>query len=235
MNSINFICKIIGQILFVIIFLFTSSVQSLDKFDKSGNVSNYFSGVLLLNENQYEKSYNFLKKLNGLETSHLNYSVKYLHSLINSKKFKEAFNYAKSLERQKLDSFESDLITAIFYMKNSNANLAQKYFLKAKMRKSKFILNSYVSNSLYLWSSVNNYSLRNALNELDKVDERFENLKKIQSIFLNCYFDNPNTQTLFESLITDEKTDFSRYNYFYASYLTDSGKIEKAKDIINSE
>ena len=178
MNSINFICKIIGQILFVIIFLFTSSVQSLDKFDKSGNVSNYFSGVLLLNENQYEKSYNFLKKLNGLETSHLNYSVKYLHSLINSKKFKEAFNYAKSLERQKLDSFESDLITAIFYMKNSNANLAQKYFLKAKMRKSKFILNSYVSNSLYLWSSVNNYSLRNALNELDKVDERFENLKK---------------------------------------------------------
>ena len=55
----------------------------MDKFDQGDRISDYFSGVLLLNENQYGKSFEFLKKLNGLETRHTNYSVKYLYSLVN--------------------------------------------------------------------------------------------------------------------------------------------------------
>jgi tetratricopeptide (TPR) repeat protein len=38
---------------------------------------------------------------------------------------------------------------------------------------------------------------------------------------------------LFEELISNEKTDFSRYNYFYASFLFSSGKIDKAKKVVN--
>ena len=75
--------KIIGQILFVIIFLSTTSANSLDKFNKADRISNYFSGILLLNNNQYDDSFNSFKKLNGLETSHKNYSKKLLYSLIN--------------------------------------------------------------------------------------------------------------------------------------------------------
>lgn len=183
MKSINYIYKITGQIYFVIIFLLVSPAQSLDKFSKSNNISDYFSGILLLNENQYDKSFDFLRKLNGLEASHSNYSVKYLHSLINSKKFKEAFNYSRRLEKQKLDNFESDLITGIFYLKNSNTLLAQRYFLKAKKRKSRFILNNYVLNSLYFWSSINDFDLSKSINELDKIDVRFENLKKYKPYF----------------------------------------------------
>ena len=81
----------------------------MDKFNKADRVSDYFSGILLLNENQYEKSLGYLKKLNGLESSHINYSIKYLYSLVNSGNFKEAFNYSKKTEKQKLDSFESHL------------------------------------------------------------------------------------------------------------------------------
>ena len=103
--KLNF--KIIGQILFVIIFLSTSPVKSLDKFNEANRVSNYFSGILMLNENQYEKSLKYLKKLNGLERSHANYSIKYFYSLVNSGNLKEAFNYSKKLEKLKLDSFES--------------------------------------------------------------------------------------------------------------------------------
>ena len=234
MKNINYIYKITGQIYFVIIFLLVSPAQSLDKFSRSNNVSDYFSGILLLNENQYDKSYNFLRKLNGLETSHSNYSVKYLYSLVNSKKFKEAFNYSRSLEKQKLDNFESDLIMGIFYLKNFKLSLAQKYFLKAKTRKSRFILNNYVSNSLHLWSSITDYDLSKSLDKLEQLDTRFENLKKIQTVFLNCYFNSPNTKNLFNKLISDKKTDFSRYNYFYASYLFDFGSIDEAKNVINS-
>ena len=70
--------------------------------------------------------------------------------------------------------------------------------------------------------------------EIKKIDERFENLKKIQNIFLNCYFDSPNTENLYKELISNKKTDFSRYNYFYASFMANSGKIKEAKEIVNS-
>ncbi len=234
MNTFNFYFKTIIQSLFVIIFFSTPSAKSLDKFTKAEHVSNYFSGILLLNENQYEESFSFLKKLNGLETKHSNYSVKYLYALVNSGKLKEAFNYSRKLEKLKKDSFESHLITGVFYLKNSNLDLAKKYFLKAKNRNSRFTLNNYVSNSLYIWSSLSNLNLDKSSRELKKLDKRFENLKKIQNVFLNCFFDSSNTTNLFAQITSDAKVDFSRYNYFYASYLASSGKINKAKDIVKS-
>ena len=224
-------CKIIGQICFVILFLSTTEVKSLDKFDKADNVSDYFSGILLLNDNQYEDSFKYLKKLNGLEKSHQNYSVKYLYSLVNSGNLKEAFNYSKRLEKQKLDSFESHIISGIFYLKNSKIDLAQKYFSRAKNYNKSFILNNYVSNSLYNWSNLLN--LNQAILDLEKLDRRFENLKKIQNVFLHCYFESQNTDDLFSKILSDKKTDFSRYNYFYAAYLASIGGIDGAKEIID--
>ena len=105
MKIFKFNLKTIGQILFVIIFLSTTPAKSLDKFNKADRVSDYFSGILLLNDNQYEQSFNFFKKLNGLENSHINYSVKYLYSLVNSGNFREAFNYSKKLEKKKIRYF----------------------------------------------------------------------------------------------------------------------------------
>ena len=101
MNLFKFSFKITAQILFVIIFFSTLQAKNLDKFNEGDNISNYFSGILLLNDNHYAESYKFLKKLNGLEESHLNYSSRYLFSLINLGKFVEAFNYSKKLEKRK--------------------------------------------------------------------------------------------------------------------------------------
>ena len=222
--------KITGHILFVIIFLFTAEVKSLDKFDKADRVSNYFSGILLLNDNKYEDSLKYLKQLNGLETNHVNYSIRYLYSLINSGNFKEAFNYSKRLEKLKLDNFESHIIIGIHHLKNSNNELAKKYFFKAKNSGERFILNKYISNSLYNWSNLSD--LEQAKYDFRKLDERFENLTKIQNVFLNCYFDSPKTNSLFTEITSNQKTDFSRYNYFYAAHVASKGKIGKAKKIV---
>jgi tetratricopeptide (TPR) repeat protein len=232
MNIFKLSSKIIGQIIFVIIFFSTLEAKNLDKFNDAGRVSNYFSGILLLNNNQYKESFSFLKKLNGLEESHANYSIKYLYSLINSGNLNEAFNYSRKLDKQNLDSFESNLIIGVFYLKNSNLELAKKYFLKAKNKDSKFLLNNYVSSSLYNWSSLKSEDINYAIQELKKLDKRFENLKKIQNVFLNCYFNNFNTNKLFIELISNRKTDFSRYNYFHASYNVSFGKIAEAKNIV---
>ena len=55
----------------------------MDKFDKGDSISDYFYGLLSFNENQYEESFKFLRKLDGLEISHADYSVKYLYSRLN--------------------------------------------------------------------------------------------------------------------------------------------------------
>ena len=232
MKIFNFNLKIIVQTLFVIIFLSTSPAKSLDKFNKADRVSDYFSGILLLNDNRYEDSLRYLESLNGLERSHINYSNNYLYSLVNSGNLKKAFIYSRKLEKQKMDSFESHLISGIFYLKNSDIDLAKKYFLKAKNKNPRFILNNFVSNSLYNWANLTN--LNQASLDLKKLDERFKNLKKIQNIFLNCYFRNSNTNNLFSEITSKQNTDFSRYNYFYASYLVSTGKTEKAKEIVRN-
>ena len=226
--------KITGQIIFVIIFFSTLHAKNLDNFNEADNISNYFSGILLFNDSKYKESAKLLKKLNGLEKSHINYSVKYLYSLVNSGNLNEAFNYSRKLEKQNLDSFESHLITGIFFLKNSNLDLAKKYFLKAKNRNSGLILNNYVSNSLYNWSSLKSSDINNATLELKKIDKRFENLKQIQEVFLNCYYNSPNANYLFNKLTSNKKTDFSRYNYFQATYAESLGELDEAKNIAQS-
>ena len=234
MNLFKLSLKIIGQVIFVIIFFSTLEAKSSNKFNDADNISDYFSGILLLNDNQYNSSFKYLKKLSGLEEIHTNYSIKYLYSLVNSGNINEAFNYSRKLEKQKLESFESNLITGIFYLKKSDFKSAKKYFLKAKAKGSKFVLNNYVSDSLYNWSNLTNIDKSSANLELKKLDKRFENLKKIQSVFLNCYYNSSDTNELFSTLNSNQRTDFSRYNYFHALYNISIGKINEAKSIVQS-
>ncbi len=232
MKILNLNFKIIGQIVFVITILSTSQAKSLDKFDKASRVSDYFSGILLFSENQYDKSQRFLKRLDGLESSHKNYSLKYLYSLVNSGNIKEAFAYSKKLEKKNLVSFESHLISGVFHLKHSNRELSKKYFQNAKNKSSGLILNDYISNSLYNWSSLS--SLSQGKQQLNKLDERFENIGKIQKIFLHCFFNSSETKTLFRKLTSNQNTDFSRYNYFYALYVASAESTKNAIEIVNS-
>ena len=228
--------KITAQVLFVIIFIFFSTLEAknLDKFIKGDEISDYFSGILLLNQNKYEESQKFLKKLDGLEKVHKSYSSKYLYSLINSGNFNQAFSFAKKLEKNKQDSFESDLIIGIYYLKNDKHDLSKKYFFSAKKRNSRSILDNYISSSLYNWSNLDKNNFGNAISDLNNLNERFQNLKKIQNAFLNCFFSTNKTEEVFEELISDQRTDFSRYNYFYANYLSSIGDKAKAKEIISN-
>ena len=235
MASINQFFYITKQVVFVTVFVFFSTLnaKNFDKFSQAGSISDYFSGVLHLSENEYELSYQYLKKLDGLETNHNSYSTKYLYSLVNSGNLDRAFNFSKKIENKGLSSFESDLISGIYFLKNNNLSDANKYFLKAKRRKVDSVLSNYIIESLLIWSNIQNFNLNDKDFIMNKLDNRFGNLKKIQNVFLNCFFESNQTEILFEKLINDQ-TDFSRYNFFYAQYLDSVGKRGKAKKIIEA-
>ena len=95
---------IIFFLIFLNFFNFLSA-KNIDKFSNSKDLSNYFSGIIAINDNEYQASYNYLKSLNNLEESHYSYSQYYLYSLVTLKKFKDAGNYSRELEKKKLDNF----------------------------------------------------------------------------------------------------------------------------------
>ena len=66
------------------------------------------------------------------------------------------------------------------------------------------------------------------------INPRFENLKNIQNVFINCYFKTEKIDFFYNKLLSNSKIDFSRYNYFYAAYLSDIGKIGQATEVIDS-
>ncbi len=226
--------NIIGHIVFVIIFIFFSTLEAKnsEKYNKAESLADYFSGILLLNQSKYKDSYDYLKKLNGLEQSHPNYSKKYIYSLINSGNFNQAFNFAKKLNREQKNNFESDIVLGINFFKNAKYDLAKKYFIKAKKNNSISVLNNYILNTLYIWSDLEGGTLEEAKLKLNQLDDRLHSLKKIQSVFLHCYYNSKDTDFLFNKLISDKETDFSRYNYFYARHLDNKGQKTEARKII---
>ena len=50
---------------------------------------------------------------------------------------------------------------------------------------------------------------------------------------MHCFYKSEKTEFFFENLVSNEEIDFSRYNYFYATYLLNAGQIEKAKKVLN--
>ena len=221
---------------FVIIFIFFSTLQAktLNKFNKADKISDYFSGVLLLNQGKFDESYQYFKKLEGLEKSHSSFSSRYLYSLVNSGNFREAYSFSKKLERDQKASFESDLIMGIYYLKDSKFDLSTKYFSKTKNSEARTLLDRYLAHSLFVWSDLNQNKFEKAKSDFNQLDDRFDNLKKIQNTFLHCFFMSEKTDTLFKELLSDEKTNFSRYNYFYAKYFESINQRDKAKKIIDN-
>ena len=232
MNKFQIYIKFILQVFFFISIFNGLNAKNINTYYKADKISGYLAGVLSLNDNEYANSYNFLKKLNGIEEEHTSFSKKYLYSMINLRKFNEAYKFSKKLERKKIDSFESNLIIGIYHLKNNDYNSSLKYFKKLNKDTNISPLQKIISVSLINWSQFENIDEKKAIQILSSVPDRFKNIKKIQNAFLRCYYDSDLTNKAFEDLINNKETDFARYNYFYANYLLNKGKELEAKSII---
>ena len=208
--------------------------KDIDKFLNENDITNYFSGIVAINENQYQDSYYYLKDLNNLEQSHYNYSQYFQYSLITLKKFREAVNYSKKLEENKIDNFESNLISAVYYLKSQD-QAKSSYYIEQLIDKSQpGTIQNLVSSSLNSWVNIKNQpNLESSLKLLDSIPRNFENLKKIQKAFVYCYFDSNKTGNVFRELFANPNIDFSRYIFFYVNYLLNKEDAkEEAQNIL---
>ena len=223
-------------IIYLFILLSTSNItiaKNSDKFSNSKDVSNYLSGVLSINDNQYQKSYTYLKSLNNLEDSHYIYSQYYQYSLVALGNLKDAAKYSKKLKDKKIDNFESNLISAIYYLQDKDFKSATFFLKKLKDKNQPGTFQNLLSTSLNAWIDFKDLSnLNAALKALDAIPERFKNVKNIQKTFAYCYFDSPRADEIFKQLTSNSDINYSRYHFFHSNYLISKDEGQKANKII---
>jgi tetratricopeptide (TPR) repeat protein len=229
------IIKISSLIFFFIIIFNTVYAKTTDKYNKSDKISNYFSGIVSLYDNEYLTSYKHLKKLEGLEKNHLIYSQIYQHTLVNLKKFDKAYDFSKKIKNKNPNDFQSNLIIGLHYLKYRQYKVASNYFQElSRDTKQNNPLTNLLAISLNGWSIFPNIEKNEALNYLNKLPKNFGNVIKIQKTFAHCFYNSNNTQEEFIKLTSDKKTDFSRYNFFLANYMQRSSQVSEAIEIVKS-
>jgi len=225
-------------IIYLFLFLNISNIilaKNLDKFSNAKDISNYLSGILSISDNQYDKSFSYLKLLDNLEDSHFNYSQYYQYSLITLGKFKDAANYSKKLNNKKLDNFESNLISVVYYLGDKDLKKASLYLKKMEKDIPPDSIQNLLLVSLNTWVNFENTSnLESGLKLLNAIPESLKNVKKIQKVFAHCYFNSPKTDEMFKKLTSNPDTNYSRYHFFHANYLISKKQIKKAKEVIKS-
>jgi len=225
---------------FILLLLFaTFSLQS-DVFAKADeqrytkdNISNYFLGLVAAKENNAEKAYSHLKKVEKLKNKHTDFNTDFIRTLVLVENFEEAFAFSKRVWKKNIFFFEADLLLGINFFINKDYNNAEKHFLRLnKISRYNLIFDEFVGNALIAWSKAEQGKEEASFNSLSKIPKSYKNLKNIQNSFLKCFFDSKDTQRSFENLIKNKNYNFSRYNFFLTNYYLFKNEIKKAKDLI---
>ena len=143
-------------------------------------------------------------------------------------------NYSKKLEENKIDNFESNLISAVYHLKSQDQAKSTYYIEQLIDKIQPGTIQNLVSSSLNSWVNIKNQpNLESSLQLLDSIPRNFENLKKIQKAFVYCYFDSNKTGNVFRELFANPNIDFSRYIFFYVNYLLNKEDAkEEAQNIL---
>ncbi len=236
MNIFFKLNKLILQTLFLYVLLLTNSSQGLEKYYRGDSLSNYFSGLISLQSNKYKESYDFFKKLENLEDNHFKYSKSYLESLVNNSKINEAFRYSKKLGKKEMNFFHSDIVVMSKYLKNENFSKLDGY-LETIKKDDYTPLQELISQIIFSWTKVETLKLTydDSKKIFELISPKYKNIKKINHVFLNCYFDTLSAESKFQNLTNDKSADFSRYTFFYANYLIKKNSSIKAKKILKEK
>ena len=222
-------------LLITILFLDTETFGKDSKVKYSrNNISNYLSGIISVNQDYTNAAFKYLNKVQSLKNHHSNFNVQFIRTLILLEKFEQAFAFSKDVWLEDEYFFETDLLLGLeSFIKKDYLN-AEKHFERLnKISRYNLLFEDFLGNILIAWIKASENNKEDSFKFLDKVPERYHNLKKIQNSFLQCYFDTSKAQIAFEQLMNNEDSDFSRYNFFFANYLLFKNKNIEAEKVIN--
>ena len=198
------------------------------------DISNYFSGIVSASQNYTDEAFEHLNKVQSLKSSHSNFNIQFIRTLVLLDKFDQAFAFSKDIWKEDKYFFEVDLLLGLKSFVEKDYLMAEKYFERLnKISKYNLFFEDFFGNILLSWNEAAKNNFSSSLEFFRKIPNSYENIKKIQNSFLQCYFDTLKTQVAFEQLINSEDRDYSRYDFFFANYLLSKNKNIKAEKVIN--
>ncbi len=200
-----------------------SKSTSFDELN-SKNLSKYFSGIVAFENKNNSEALDFFESSKILINQHEEYLERYIMSLVFEDKVAKAINIIKT-ESKKSNSnfFEAYILLALDSLKKNNINKAKEILSEVPENLQKDRFNFIIIDSLKQYFDVFNN------NKIKKGNQNFGDLSFITETFQRCYLDDENTGSFFSRLINNNNADYSRYVYFYLSYLIEKNQIEEAK------
>ena len=217
--------------LFIIFLLYQTSsfskISDVNKFDQK-NLSNYFSAVLSINNDDAKNSLKFLENSKILNDRHEEHFKNYIKSLVANEKVDLAIKKIK-YSQNNYSFLEREVILLVDNLINKNLeksslNLEKIESLIDPDDRYHIILSKVLKNYLEVFKNNNIESYKN---------NNFAELDDISLAFLSCYFDLKNTDKRFEEFIEYDGSS-SRYIYFYLDYLIEQNKINKIDQVLQN-
>ena len=216
-------------IIFISILLYQSPLFSKSTSFKdinSKNISKYFSGIVAYENKNNSQALDFFNSSKILVDRHEPYLEKLVMSLVLEGKVAQAINFVKTNDKKNNSQFlEAYILLALDSLKRNNINNSIEILSSVpdKLQKDRF--NFIIVNSLIQYADVfKNKKLKNKKND-------FGTLSLISDTFQRCYLDDKDTDSFFLNLINDNQADYSRYIFFYLTYLIEKNRIDDAKAI----
>ena len=218
--------------IFLLFFLLYQSV-SISKINEIENfnqkyLSNYFSGIVSLKNEETEASFKFLENSYPISETHKNYLKNYLVSLVMNRQVDKAIKKIKDNEVNTEIFLEKEVLLFVDSIKKKN-------FIKSQSHMTNLENSPEINDtiSLILYETLKNYiRVFNTRDSSSYLQKNFGELDEINLIFLNCYLDKNQTIQLFDKFIASDGTN-SRYIYFYIDHLLEKKKLKEASIIAN--
>ena len=205
-----------------------SKSNSLNDFD-GNNLSKYFSGIVALENKDNTRALQFLSSSKILLNKHNPYLKKYVYSLVLEDKVSQAINVVKrNLDKENSDFLEAHLLLILDSLKKGQFNKAYDYSIKA--------INSPINDrfNLAIIKILKQYIYVFKEKKFLKNKENFGKLSNISETFQKCYLADKNTDLYFNNLISDSEGDYSRYYFFYISYLVENNRLAEAQKLLDN-
>ncbi len=207
--------------------LYSKSI-SFEKID-SKNLSKYFSGIVASQNKNNSKALDFFNSSKILINTHDAYLARIVSSLVLENKISQAINIVKQNQGKKNSNFfDANLLMIIDSLKKNDLNKTYNHLNKIAQLSS---LNNF---NLAILESLKQYIY---VFKEKKIPDDKKNLGKLSTIseaFQRCYLDDQNTSLYFSNLLNDDDGDYTRYIFFYLSYLIENSRLDEAKKIVKN-
>ena len=202
-----------------------SKVQDKNDFNHE-YLSDYFSALVSYDNKQNKEALKFFENSKNLIKYHNNFLFEYVFSLVIDGQVKKSINQIKKPKNKNLSNFfEADLLLVL-------DSIAKKDFNKANLKLKK--LEMYAKNDTYqliIYQTLKDFNNLFISKQFKKKPNNFGKLDIINYAFQNCYLNSENTGSYFSNLINTPGSDYSRYSFFYISYLIQNEKYNSVYEI----